>query len=220
VEKRFKPGQSGNPRGRQPGSKNKPKPPLIDDRFGTIVLQEYYREVTVPVQGEMLTLPIAQLAMRAIMARAAKGHVAAMRLATDLASRIEAQRAQDELERFQQLVLLKQDLTAELERRKHVDCTGLPPVLPHPDDIYIDLHRSGPRSGAVDGGGQDRHGPGDLLADLHGRGACPAPRLSRAETDPGTPRAEGTIKMIEAGLKRPARRCRAGSGAVKPKEDK
>ena len=46
VETRFKPGQSGNPRGRPKGAKNKPQH-ISTDTLHDIILSEAYRKVTI-----------------------------------------------------------------------------------------------------------------------------------------------------------------------------
>ena len=46
VHTQFKPGQSGNPKGRPKGAKNK-RPKLNEERLKGIILDEAYRDITV-----------------------------------------------------------------------------------------------------------------------------------------------------------------------------
>ena len=55
-EHQFRPGQSGNPKGRPKGSKNKPPASAYEQRLDAMLLDEFYREVEVPVGGEMRTM--------------------------------------------------------------------------------------------------------------------------------------------------------------------
>lgn len=60
---RFKPGQSGNPKGRRKGVRN----------LKSILEEELYRPVTVMDGGKRRTVPILSLVLRQSMAKAAKG---------------------------------------------------------------------------------------------------------------------------------------------------
>ena len=60
---RFKLGQSGNPKGRPKGSRNK-IPALIEERLKKIILEEAYYSITVNDGDRILTLPMAQAVVR------------------------------------------------------------------------------------------------------------------------------------------------------------
>lgn len=71
-ETRFKPGQSGNPKGRPKGAKNK-RPGLHEERMKDSVLDEAYRDITVRDGDRNVTIPMVQAVMRSMAVNAAKG---------------------------------------------------------------------------------------------------------------------------------------------------
>src|SRR5688572_30362761 len=94
VHSRFKPGHSGNPRGRPKGARNRVQPlgPL-EERFKSLVLEEAYRPVNVKdSEGRQVTVPMAQAVMRAVGLNAVKGSQRAQRHFTELLSATERDR--------------------------------------------------------------------------------------------------------------------------------
>lgn len=142
VATQFKKGVSGNPKGRPKGARNKPKstfasPTQLED----IILHEAYREVVVQDGSQTLTLPIAQVAVRSIAAKAAKGDHRSHRLLTDLVSTIERQRPEERQKLFESVAEYKNHwsgILRELERRGQPPPDPMP--LPHPDDIVLDMN--------------------------------------------------------------------------------
>lgn len=64
---RFKPGQSGNPRGRPKGAKAKPAlPALHDERLKSIIIEEAYRLVGINDPRGELSIPMAQAVVRSL----------------------------------------------------------------------------------------------------------------------------------------------------------
>lgn len=75
LASRFKPGRSGNPRGRPRGAKNRPPPPALnEERLKSIILDEAYRAVTVNDAKGPVTIPMAQAIVRSLAVNAAKGN--------------------------------------------------------------------------------------------------------------------------------------------------
>ena len=145
---RFKPGQSGNPKGRPRGSKNKRRG-LAEERMKDIILDEAYRGITVRDGHRNVTLPIAQAVMRSIAVNAARGQHRAQRLFAELLVSVEtANRAlQDRL--LDGAIDYKVQWERELERRSKFGITDLPDPLPHPDHVKVDfrtghVHFAGP----------------------------------------------------------------------------
>lgn len=147
-ETRFKPGQSGNPKGRPRGAKNKRRG-LAEDRMKDIIHNEAYRGITVRDGHRNVTLPIAQAVMRSIAVNAARGQHRAQRLfATLLASVENANRAQHN-RLLDGAIDYKVQWEQELERRAKFGITDLPDPLPHPDHVKVDfrtgsVHFAGP----------------------------------------------------------------------------
>lgn len=78
----FQPGQSGNPKGRPKGSKNKFKG--MDKKFTDLIKKEAQRGVTINDQGEQFNMSAAQTLLRVLMSKAMKGDSSSLKLATTL----------------------------------------------------------------------------------------------------------------------------------------
>ena len=72
AETRFKPGRSGNPRGRPKGSRNKP-PQVEKQSLQDIVTSEASRLVKVNEGDKQISITIATAVVRSIAVNAAKG---------------------------------------------------------------------------------------------------------------------------------------------------
>lgn len=136
---RFKPGQSGNPRGRPKGAKNR-LPKLNEERLKMIILQEAYRDITVRDGARNVTIPMAQAVMRSLSVNAAKGQHRAQRLFAEMLSTTERQNKQLADEWLSTAMDYKIEWDEELERRKRLGITDLPDPVPHPDHIRIDMN--------------------------------------------------------------------------------
>jgi RNase P/RNase MRP subunit p29 len=138
---RFRPGQSGNPRGRPKGSRNRPKlPALNEERLKNIVLEEAYRTVSVNDAKGQVSIPMAQAVIRSLAVNAAKGHQRAQRLFTQLVSTTERQNKQLSDQWLESAITYKVEWDRELERRGKLGIRG-PEPLPHPDHIIIDINK-------------------------------------------------------------------------------
>ncbi|AXI41777.1 DUF5681 domain-containing protein [Sulfitobacter sp. SK011] len=143
VATRFKPGQSGNPRGRPRGAKNK-RPKLSEERLKGIILDEAYRDITVRDGVHNVTIPMAQAVMRSLSVNAAKGQHRAQRLFAEMLSTTERQNKQLADEWLCTAMDYKIEWDQELDRRTRFGITDLPDPVPHPDHIKIDMNTGEP----------------------------------------------------------------------------
>lgn len=137
---RFVKGQSGNPKGRPKGSKNRAQPVTGPGRLEEIILQEAFRAVDIRDGDRTLTLPVAQVAVRSIMAKAARGDHRAQHLAVELVQHTEETRRRAQEETFELALRYKlhwDEVLATLKREGRPPPDPLP--LPHPDDIVLDF---------------------------------------------------------------------------------
>jgi Family of unknown function (DUF5681) len=142
VANRFKKGLSGNPRGRPKGARNK-HPVLCGEGLAGIILAEANRPIKVNEGGKQLTLSMAEAVMRSLAVNGARGQLRSAETFMRLLAQTEQAGKAARLEYLQEAVNYKIGLENELERRRQTGETG-PELLPHPDDISIDM-----RTGAV-----------------------------------------------------------------------
>lgn len=135
---RFKPGQSGNPRGRPKGAKNR-RPALHEERMKAIILDEAYRTITVRDGERNVTVPMAQAIMRSLAVNAAKGQHRAQRLFSELVSATERDRLALQERFFGAALDYKIAWERELARRDRLGVNDLSPPLPHPDHVVVDV---------------------------------------------------------------------------------
>lgn len=141
---RFKPGQSGNPKGRPKGSKNK-RPGMHEERMKDIILDEAYRDITVREGHRSVSIPMVQAVMRSLTVNAAKGQHRAQRLFSKLLAEVESSRNNLHAEYLDKAITYKIEWDKELRRRAELEITDQPEPIPHPDHVKINF-----RSGAVD----------------------------------------------------------------------
>ena len=135
VDTRFKPGKSGNPRGRPKGSKNK-RPWLNEERLKDIIQEEAYRGISVRDGDRNVTMPMAQAIVRSVAVNAAKGQHRAQRLFAELLSGTETSRRIQHDQLLETAIEYKVGWEKELTRREHLGIKGLPEPIPHPDHTY------------------------------------------------------------------------------------
>ncbi|MEM7222740.1 MAG: DUF5681 domain-containing protein [Pseudomonadota bacterium] len=143
VESRFKPGQSGNPRGRPKGSKN-----TIDstsaknhERLKQVIVDEAYRQITIRDGDRIVTMPVIQAVVRNMALNAAKGDKRSQRMLTDLLKTIEGERKALADEYVKTMIEYKVEWEQRLEERERHGLTG-PKPYPHPDDIIVNFATS------------------------------------------------------------------------------
>ena len=76
---RFKKGQSGNPKGRKKGTKNKTNAPH-EERLQAIVLAEAYRRVKVNDGNKQVNMSMAEAIIRSLSVNAAKGQARSQKI--------------------------------------------------------------------------------------------------------------------------------------------
>lgn len=135
---RFKPGQSGNPRGRPSGSRNSTHP-LNEERLKSIILDEAYRTISVNDVNGPITISMAQAVIRSLAVSAAKGSQRAQRLFTQLLAAVERDNKELHDRWLETAIDYKTQWERELERRKRIGIEAPDPV-PHPDHVVIDMH--------------------------------------------------------------------------------
>jgi hypothetical protein len=135
---RFKPGQSGNPKGRPKGARKRP-PKLNEERLKTIILDEAYRDIAVRDGDRNVTMSMAQAIIRALAVNAAKGQHRAQRLFAEMLASTERQNKALADAWLSTAMDYKIEWDRELERRRRFGITDLPDPLPHPDQIKIDM---------------------------------------------------------------------------------
>ena len=133
VSTQFKPGTSGNPKGRRKGAKNK-LPGLGEERLKTLVVEEAYRTIKVR-EGEInVTVSMAQAVIRAMAVAAARGNTRAAGIFTKLLQITETENKTLHWSMYGSALDFKIAWQKEFDR---CDKLGIPRPnpLPHPDDV-------------------------------------------------------------------------------------
>lgn len=138
---RFKKGQSGNPKGRPKGKKNK-IPGIREERLKSIILEEAYRDIKVKDGDRQVSVPMIQAIVRTMAMNAAKGNTRSQRMLTEMLMHIETQNHESYRDYLKTMIEYKADWTFELERRENLGLTGVRMPIPHPDDITIDFNNN------------------------------------------------------------------------------
>ena len=133
---RFKPGISGNAKGRSKGAKNKaPVPPL--ERLTETILHEAYRGIPILEGGKTRKITMMEANIRAMANHGAKGNTRAAGQFIKMVQTIEDKKATDRLDDMRKAFDYKESCYEEIAHQKRLGLKA-PEFLPHPDHVQID----------------------------------------------------------------------------------
>jgi Family of unknown function (DUF5681) len=104
IASRFARGQSGNPKGRPKGARNKPLGP---DRLREIILAEAYRPIKVNEGKQQISVPMTEAIVRALAVNAARGQLRSQQLFTKMLSETEQARGLQKTQIFERALEYK-----------------------------------------------------------------------------------------------------------------
>lgn len=133
---RFKPGLSGNPKGRPKGTKNKATGHSFE-RLTQTILQEAYRKVPIVAGGKTKKITLMEANVRAMANSGAKGNTRAAVQLVKMVTTIEDRNTSEHWELMANSINYKDHWHAELTRQASLGLKG-PKPLPHPDHVQID----------------------------------------------------------------------------------
>jgi hypothetical protein len=138
LASQYKPGQSGNLKGRPRKNPSTSKlPELWEERFKVTFLSEIYRMIPVQEGERTVEIPIIQGIIKRLSVSAIQGDHKATKLILGAVKEIEEERYKSYIDYIQELISAKFSGEAELERCKKLN---LPPpeLIPHPNNILLD----------------------------------------------------------------------------------
>jgi len=136
AKTQFRKGQSGNPGGRPKGARNKSVLGLNEERRKSVILEEAYRPVVIREGDHVVEMPVIQVVIRSMAAKAAKGDHRSQTKFNEMVQSVEHENSQDHIELFTALTEHKINWEQKLARRAQTGETG-PQPFPHPDDIVV-----------------------------------------------------------------------------------
>ncbi len=140
---RFEKGRSGNPGGRPKGSARAKRTEKLDPSHqptNRMLLDEAYRPITVREGDQVIELPAIQAVFRAMGVAAMKGNRFAQKTLAELVQKVEDENRATRSDYIQTMIDYKYDGDKYLKHHRDNNLPE-PEMLPHPDDIIIDLER-------------------------------------------------------------------------------
>lgn len=101
-------------------------------------MEEVYRPVTLREGDTTIQLPAIQAVFRSMSVKAVKGDRFAQRLIAELVQGIESADRETRTEHMKTMMEYKADAERAIERA-HAAGKPEPVIIPHPDDIYLDM---------------------------------------------------------------------------------
>ena len=134
----FKPGQSGNPKGRPRGAKNR-LPAMYEEGLKLVILKEAYRNIKVRDGQKNVSVPMVTAVVRAVAVNAAKGNNRAAMLFTQMVKVVEDKDYACYAGYVKSMIDYNYDWEEELERRRQLGIIA-PEPIPHPEHIHINYN--------------------------------------------------------------------------------
>ena len=135
AERRFKPGVSGNPKGRPKGHKSARSSNLDAGRANAMLLEEAYRPVALREGDRVIELPVIQAVFRATGTPAIKGNRFAQKTLAELVGKLETKQTEALIGLGVGAVEYKVKWEREIDRCRNVG-------LPVPDPLPIPMTSS------------------------------------------------------------------------------
>lgn len=147
IKTQFKPGKSGNPKGRPRGSKNLISP-REETRLADIISRVGSQIISVQEKNKIIQIPLEEAVVRSLIVKAAKGDTKSQQIFLNMKEKIDLKREKEITEAVDVATQYKVFWERTFEQQK-LQNIPLSDPIPHPDDIIVNLetghiHMEGP----------------------------------------------------------------------------